>query len=341
MFGPNLNFHYPILITSCHQLILFTLSLACVFCFPHFRLGAKESYWMDLKTYCYKILPCSVSSAGDIGLGNTSFKFITLSLYTMIKSSSLVFVLLWGVVFKLEHLSLRLVCIVLVMTFGVVMMVWGQKDQEQPIVPGGAADDSGNSDTSRMALRARGLDIQSELFIGCLLVLMSSCMSGLRWALTQILLKKNRYTKNPILTILYISPSMFLLLFLIGCGVEGLGNFLASEIWAQKGVPFTILLLIIPGLLAFAMTLSEFILLSHASLLTLSIAGIFKELLTILLGFLIFGDKLSLINIFGLAITLGDIMWYNYFRLNEEDPKHYEEYQLVGVDEHQRERERD
>ncbi|GMF54625.1 unnamed protein product [[Candida] boidinii] len=97
----------------------------------------KMSYLLSPKEYLTKILPCSLASAGDIGLGNTSFRFITLSLYTMIKTSSLVFVLLWGVLFKLERMTLRILTIVIIMTFGVMMMVVGQHDSGN--------DDNGDS----------------------------------------------------------------------------------------------------------------------------------------------------------------------------------------------------
>ena len=52
------------------------------------------------------------------------------------------------------------------------------------------------------------------------------------------------------------------------------------------------------------MTLCEFKLLTVAQVITLSVAGIFKELLTIILSSIIFGDKLSLINILGFNINI-------------------------------------
>ena len=77
--------------------------------------------------------------------------------------------------------------------------------------------------------------------------------------------------------------------------------------------------MIIPGVLAFMMTLCEFKLLTVAQVITLSVAGIFKELLTIILSSIIFGDKLSLINILGLILTFMDILWYNYYRYYENE----------------------
>ena len=159
----------------------------------------------------------------------------------------------------------------------------------------------------------------SSSSVGIFMVLMASMLSGLRWSFTQILLKKNPYTPNSISTIFYISPGMCIILFSLGLIFEGWTNFINSEIWITKGLFTTIILLIIPGVLAFMMTLCEFKLLTVAQVITLSVAGIFKELLTIILSSIIFGDKLSLINILGLILTFMDILWYNYYRYYENE----------------------
>ena len=77
---------------------------------------------MDFPIYIRQIFPCSIASAGDIGLSNVSISLITLSLYTMLKTSSLMFVLLFGLLFKLEKFNWRLIFIVAIMTISVIMM---------------------------------------------------------------------------------------------------------------------------------------------------------------------------------------------------------------------------
>ncbi|KAG7933924.1 hypothetical protein KL934_002846 [Ogataea polymorpha] len=341
----NLDFSFPIIITSFHQCILFLLSMLTLAMIPRFRLNyhfqthyASEAehlnsdnanssdelnelletkkpeqldYRMPVREYLTKILPCSVASAGDIGLGNTAFRFISLSLYTMIKTSSLVFVLLWGVLFKLERMTWRIVSIVLIMTIGVIMMVWGQHEDDSEPTPipntpaaGQIVADPDEDMSSRIMRRLLSRETKAAhlIFLGSILVLGSACMSR---------------TTNPILTILYLSPAMSVVLLIMGSLVEGLRSFARSPIWEEKGFGLTCLLILIPGLLAFFMTLSEFVLLQYATLLTLSIAGIFKELLTIFTSWLLFGDKLTFVNLVGLAITLADIVWYNFYRFDE------------------------
>ena len=316
MFGSGLDFKFPIIITSFHQLCLCILSCVVLYLKPNLRplhttnvstptstngisgqtIGKfLQSLLMDFPIYIRQIFPCSIASAGDIGLSNVSISLITLSLYTMLKTSSLMFVLLFGLLFKLEKFNWRLIFIVVIMTISVIMMT------DKPEL--GSSSSSSSSSSS----------------VGIFMVLMASMLSGLRWSFTQILLKKNPYTPNSISTIFYISPGMCIILFSLGLIFEGWTNFINSEIWITKGLFTTIILLIIPGVLAFMMTLCEFKLLTVAQVITLSVAGIFKELLTIILSSIIFGDKLSLINILGLILTFMDILWYNYYRYYENE----------------------
>ncbi|RCK65602.1 putative nucleotide-sugar transporter YMD8 [Candida viswanathii] len=117
MFGSGLDFKFPIIITSFHQLCLFILSSLLLYFNPGLRpshsssipiRGLKNffaSLLMDSTVYFKQIFPCSMASAGDIGLSNVSISLITLSLYTMLKTSSLMFVLIFGLLFKLEKFN--------------------------------------------------------------------------------------------------------------------------------------------------------------------------------------------------------------------------------------------
>jgi len=65
------------------------------------------------------------------------------------------------------------------------------------------------------------------------------------------------------------------------------------------------------------MTASEFALLQRTSVVTLSIAGIFKEAVTISAAAIVFGDKLTPVNISGLFVTLGAIASYNWIKITK------------------------
>ncbi|MBE3046454.1 hypothetical protein IMZ48_28770 [Candidatus Bathyarchaeota archaeon] len=63
------------------------------------------------------------------------------------------------------------------------------------------------------------------------------------------------------------------------------------------------------------MTASEFALLKRTSVVTLSIAGIFKEVVTISAAAVVFEDRLTFINFVGLVTTMVAIAAYNWFKI--------------------------
>jgi solute carrier family 35, member C2 len=203
----------------------------------------------------------------------------------MCKSSALAFVLIFAFLFRLETPTWRLVGIIATMTLGVVMMVAGE--------------------------------VEFHLG-GFVLVISAAFFSGFRWGLTQILLLRNPATSNPFSSIFYLAPVMFVTLALLAFPVEGFFRLIEgiktlSEVYGLM----TPLFLMFPGCIAFLMTASEFALLQRTSVVTLSIAGIFKEVVTISAALLVFQESLTLINFVGLITTMGAIVAYNWIKISK------------------------
>jgi solute carrier family 35, member C2 len=202
----------------------------------------------------------------------------------MCKSSVLGFVLIFAFIFRLEKPTWKLCAIITVMTIGVIMMVAGET----------------------------AFDL-----LGFILVMSAAASSGFRWSLTQIMLLRNPATSNPFSSIFFLAPVMFVALLIIAFPVEGpiqLAKGLAHLV-ALKGVFLTICILIFPGCLAFLMTASEFALLQRTSVVTLSICGIFKEVVTISTASIVFEDKLTPVNVSGVLVTIACIAVYNYWKI--------------------------
>ncbi|KAH7171205.1 triose-phosphate transporter family-domain-containing protein [Dactylonectria macrodidyma] len=296
----RLNFAFPLFTTSMHMVVQFVLSGMVLYFVPSLRpnrrhnsdLGSSRhdsettNTGMSKVFYLTRIGPCGAATGLDIGLGNTSLKFISLTFYTMCKSSSLAFVLIFAFLFRLEVPTWRLVAIIATMTLGVILMVFGE--------------------------------VEFKLG-GFMLVISAAFFSGFRWGLTQILLLRNPSTSNPFSSIFYLTPVMFVVLMSIALPVEGFGNLIEgfkalSNEWGAVMAP---LFLLFPGCLAFCMTASEFALLQRTSVVTLSIAGIFKEVVTISAASLVFHDTLTLVNFIGLLTTLAAIIAYNYIKITK------------------------
>ncbi|KAK7045711.1 hypothetical protein VNI00_007544 [Paramarasmius palmivorus] len=151
---------------------------------------------------------------------------------------------------------------------------------------------------------------------GFLLVISASGLGGLRWALTQILLKNKKMGfSNPVATIFWLSPMMAVTLGILSVIIESWGTMFRSEFFDGFARSLqTMLLLIAPGLLAFCMVLSEFYILHRAGVVPMSIAGIAKEVTTITISAWFFGDELTPLNITGVAITVCGIGLYTYHK---------------------------
>lgn len=311
----NLDFHFPLFTTSIHMFVQFSLACLVIIIFPRFRpgrdrngnvippppqeehqyerVGGEDEYpkkkpppLMTKTFYLSRIAPCGTATALDIGLGNFSLRFISLTFFTMCKSSVLAFVLLFAFVFRLEKPTWKLCGIISLMTIGVILMVSGEA-----------------------AFNA----------LGFILVMTASLCSGFRWSLTQILLLRNRATSNPFSSIFFLTPVMFLVLFVLALPIEGASAVLQGlqELAQAKGYFLGSLIILFPGCLAFMMVAAEFALLQRSSVVTLSVCGIFKEVLTISAASFTFGDELSPINVSGLIVTIASIAGYNWLKYSK------------------------
>ncbi|QRW26879.1 Triose-phosphate Transporter family [Rhizoctonia solani] len=234
--GDKFGFPSPLFVTSMHMLMQFLLAALCRFIFPS-TFGSP--YSPTGKQYAVKAVPCAVTTSLDIGFSNLSLKTITLSFYTMCKSSSLVFVLFFAFLFKLETFSKRLVSVILLITGGVVLMV---------------------ATETQFA------------FGGMILVFIASACGGLRWALTQILLHGPKREDdeddekdppmgmdNPCATIFWLAPTMFISLLILTAMVDNLGDVFGSKFFSSPSETIkTALFIMAPGAVAFCMTLAEF-----------------------------------------------------------------------------------
>ncbi|KAG0322039.1 Triose-phosphate Transporter [Dissophora globulifera] len=290
LFSPqHHNFQYPLFTTSLHMFAQFTLSSITLALLPALRPKAAPS----AKDFGTKILPCAAASGLDIGLSNSSLKTITLAFYTMCKSSSLAFVLLFAFAFKLEKPTWSLVGVIAVICVGLFLMVMSEVD---------------------------------FVLVGFIQVMLASVLGGLRWSLTQLLLEKTSTKSgslaNPISTIFFLSPIMGICLCIVAGIFEGYGTIFSSPFFATPRVAFgTLGLLFLGGLFAFMMVLAEFNLIARTSVVSLSVLGIVKEVVTILISAAVFHDHLTLVNVLGLIVTLTGIGVYHFLKLREMKAK--------------------
>nr|CAD7410417.1 unnamed protein product [Timema cristinae] len=147
---------------------------------------------------------------------------------------------------------------------------------------------------------------------GFFLILTASFMSGLRWTLAQLLMQKSKMgLENPIDMVYHVQPWMIIAILPFAVAFEGPRVFTNCKTYCFENLGHTSMmaLTVFAGaLLAFAMELSEYLVVTWTSSLTLSVACIFKEVFTLVLAVEWTGDKISVVNFIGLLVCLGGII---------------------------------
>ncbi|KAI9199612.1 triose-phosphate transporter family-domain-containing protein [Polychytrium aggregatum] len=292
------NLNLPLLLCAIHAMTHFLTSL---FLYNFFCMDLRRRPKPTVYHYLTHVVPTGLCTALDIVMSNASLHYISLSFYTMIKSSVPVWVLMFAFLFGLEKIRLSLIAIIMIIVFGVVITIAGEIKYDT---------------------------------LGLVLVLGGSIFSGLRWSLTQILLQgPSSPMGHPVLTLLYLSPVMAFFDGILSLVLEfGYGNAANHPQFASVGSIVDLVgLLAIGGVLAFLMTISEYFLIASTSVVTLSGRthkigtedGMSKEVVVIVLSMIIFGDHVTMINVVGIIITIGGIALYNLYKYKNGSLGHH------------------
>jgi solute carrier family 35, member C2 len=191
----------------------------------------------------------------------------------MVKSVAPVFILLFAVLFRLETFNYKTMWAIITICVGVGITVANETKFDS---------------------------------YGYFLIQMATIISGLRWALTQILLKGSESAvDNPFATSMFVSPVVATALFVWSLLVEDWYTlFSGPHFNSFLDGAFLLFSITIGGCVAFLMVNIEFQLICTTSAMTLSVAGLFKELVTIMAGVFVFGDVLTINILLGLIISL-------------------------------------
>lgn len=299
IIGGGGHFGFPLMLSACSAFLQTGLaagSLAVIGVLRKTVFGKLTAL-----QYVSAIVPCAIASGLDIGISNTSLQFVSLSFYTMVKSSAPVFVLASALVLGLERPTVPLFLVMAVIASGTLMTVWSRDG-------------------------SRGFDIH-----GFLMVLSAAMLSGVRWSLTQLIIEEHTADGNtaitngkkltsagPLATILYLAPIAGLLMFGLSLVVEG-GRHFMQYYYAHK--VYTLSVFATSGLLTFLLILTEYKVVQETSVLTFAITGILKEIILIALSMAVFGDRLIAINYVGIVISIGGIAAYNFMRMKQRRNK--------------------
>jgi solute carrier family 35 protein C2 len=281
-----LNVRLPLTITFIH------------FSLMSFILAAAKAKWPSLigpiklpvGEFRKLILPIAVCTAGDVGFSNMSYSRVPISVMVVLKSSAPVCIYFLGVFMGLETFRWRTTGICLLIAFAIGFSV-----------PDRSLD---------------GIDSVSsspDFMVGCFLVLGAVIFLGIRWVLIQSLAAKY----SPTQLLFLIQPPSALVLLPISILTEFDSSIIRNHFEVHR--PWKLIALLIGSVLsAMKCLLCEYQIVHQTSSLTLSVAGIGKEVLTLILSFIVFREEFTSRQIISIFISLIGILIYSIIRKNSE-----------------------
>lgn len=286
------GFRYPTIYTTIHMFIQLTLTRLW-YRFYYDEVIEPVEWPIFLKT----VMPIGVATATDIMLSNMSLMYVTLTLYTIIKSSVLIWTFFWGVILGVETFRWTTFSSVMGICFGLALAVAASTDVSM---------------------------------IGVAMVLGASALSGVRWAMTQKLMVDDDQSKNIFVNVYRFIPSSAVSMLVVACAME-VKPFANSDFVHEADTMDIFTFLIFSsagGVIAFVLITTEVQLVALLSSLSLGVLGQVKEVIQIVLAMLVFHERLNFINLTGIVIAMVAIGFYKKFK-SDEDNDHAVAYQSL------------
>lgn len=282
------GFNFPISITLMHMILKLCISRVIV----RGCRNTDEIPTISTRAYMLFAVPVGATTALDVAASNASFFYVTVTVYTIVKSTALFFVLVYSILYRLQSCDWRLFGCTAIILVGVLMSSVKETSFE---------------------------------WIGFTLVLLSAALGGYRWALTEVLMHNRMDSPgkmNALMTIYVISPASVIVLIPFFFWFE-FNSFVSSQFYSDAAL-FTLVVINIfaSGLFAFAMIYVELAVLKRTSSLSLVVIGYVKQMLQIVFSAFLFHDVLLPLNIGGIAVTFLGMGVYSMVKHQQQSNKH-------------------
>jgi len=303
------GFPAPLFLTSVQFLIQFLLA---DFSLKYLAPSLMPKMPIPWGVYFTQVAPVGVAMGLDIGLSNLSLVYVTVSFYTLAKTSSILFLLVFSFALRTEPISARLTGVVMMLMFGEFLTVHGETQ-----------------------FNARGF---------ALCIIASAC-SGIRWVLSQRVLhgrggpekgskgsaggsgsgsgscsgsgvdgggvlRRSYGMHSPPVILRAVMPVMCVVVFLFSCAKERWWVTLPGSPWLDdpKDVLVDLGITTAGAAMAFIMSMSEFELVKETTAVSVMVIGTGKDVVTVLVSIVVFGDVFGTENFIGLFFIICGIV---------------------------------
>lgn len=239
-------------------------------------------FLQDIGAFNIWIIVCCFIGSIDAGFSGHALTRISLPFYTMLKSSTPIFILFARFIFQLEKPSFALVGIISMIAIGI-------------------------------SLAAKSETVRFDIKYG-LMIIGACVMAGFRWGFLEYFIKQSASRNNSIfhsLCVLSLLSSIFMFIgfFLF----EGVLSFLAyDKFHTVSDTLICFFLIMATGVIGFFSVLAEFMVISKTDVMVSSVIIIIKEIVILCISVKRKVLVLSHLNLFGLCISIVGIVLFTF-----------------------------
>lgn len=265
-----------------HPLLVTFIHLTFTSIFLHvgFPYTGVPDRSISVRNYLRFILPIALLGSAEIALSNLAYTAVSLSVMTVIKSSAAVLTYLLSVLVGLEQLNYKLLAAVVAIVCSICLTVPGMEVRD-----------------------SRGI-----VFL-CVAVL----ATAVRWVIVHHQLQRHNYST---LQLLLLTQPLSALCLALPTFITELPHAAPAEYWGNFPVARIFVLVGVAIAFAFCVVFAEYRLVEHTSSASLTVAGVGKEILTILMSVALFGEVLTPRAAVGIACSILGILTYARLRLS-------------------------
>jgi len=266
------GFNFPFTITFFHMMLKYLFSRIWMYLVMTDAISPlKSSIFITI------IIPIGLTTALDIAFSNTSISYLTISVYTILKTTVIVWTFIWGGITGLESVSLIKVFSIIGIVCGLSLAVFSD-------------------------LNASVLGISTAAA--------ASACGGLRWVLVQMLQQADNKSKDAMVAMYRFAATTVIAMVPLVLIFE-LRSLLQSEFNKDIHSLIEVVELVFVGsILGCLLVVIELNLLTLTSSLNLSVIGELKEAIQILLGMIAFQDHFTVLSGVGVVIAISSAELY-------------------------------
>ncbi|KAK9245294.1 triose-phosphate transporter family-domain-containing protein [Lipomyces tetrasporus] len=281
----NSRFPFPIFLTTCH--LVFS-ALATQILSKTTNVYSPQSLEISQTVYFRRIVPIAIFYSLALVCSNQAYMYLNISFIQMLKATTPVAVFIVSYILRQESFRLDVLVNIWIIVFGVFVASFGEIN---------------------FSVKGVAIELAGILFEALRLVMMNRLLhsSGAKDTTVYNSKKGQGQAMDPLVCLYYFSPICAvanMLLFLL----SGERKQLTFAALAQVGVGT----LFMNAFVAFMLNVSVVFLIGRTSSLVLTLCGILKDIILVLVSALLWRTAISRIQVVGYLITLVGLFGYKF-----------------------------